>query len=165
MPKPAGSSVTGVPLACEVLLGSNVVWCPLGDIAPTDGVPVYVFYNVEIDADVPAGTVLTNDADVLQTDTPDPDPSNNSVDTTITDEDTPDLQPQTALENRVYRRAKPVGELHERAPGGQYLDALAQAEAKIAPAMKAQDFSAAMAAMALSVASGIPRAMLSRTLP
>ncbi len=74
----------GVVLACDVTVGSNALFCPLGDIAPTDGVPIIVFVNVLIESDVPAGTVLTNSADVFLTDTPDPNLANNSDDASIT---------------------------------------------------------------------------------
>jgi uncharacterized repeat protein (TIGR01451 family) len=67
----------GVPLPCDVTAGTNEIDCPLGDISPTNGVPVVILINVHIRADVPDGTTLTNDAGLL-TDTPDPVPGNNS---------------------------------------------------------------------------------------
>ncbi|MCB0216578.1 MAG: DUF11 domain-containing protein, partial [Chloroflexi bacterium] len=73
----------GVPLACDVTVGSNALFCPLGDIPPTDGTPVYVFVNVRIPSSVPGGTFLTNSADLFLTDTPDPDTQNNTADVNV----------------------------------------------------------------------------------
>jgi uncharacterized repeat protein (TIGR01451 family) len=73
----------GVPLACTISQPINQVLCPLGDIALTDGVPVIIRVTVHIRANVPDGTALTNDADVLLTDTPDPDPGNSEDDVTV----------------------------------------------------------------------------------
>jgi len=82
----------GVPLACQVAAGSNALFCPLGDIPPTDGVPVIVVANVYIKSDVPDSTQINNDADVLLTDTPDPDSDNSTADTTVTVRTTADLE-------------------------------------------------------------------------
>jgi uncharacterized repeat protein (TIGR01451 family) len=73
----------GVPLACTISQPINQVLCPIGDIALTDGVPVIIRVTVHIAANVPDGTSLTNDADVLQTDTPDPNAANSQDDVTV----------------------------------------------------------------------------------
>ena len=75
--------VGGVPLPCTVTAGVNELVCPLGDIPPTNGVPILIFVNVHIAADVPDGAFLINNADVLLTDTPDPDTDNNSAGVTV----------------------------------------------------------------------------------
>jgi uncharacterized repeat protein (TIGR01451 family) len=68
-----------VPLSCGVTAGSNVLFCPLGDVPPTGDVPILVFVNTIISSDVAAGTQLTNFADVNLSDTDDPVPGNNSA--------------------------------------------------------------------------------------
>jgi len=73
----------GVPLACTISQPINQVLCPLGDIALTDGVPVIIRVTVHIAANVLAGTSLTNAADVLLTDTPDPNLANSQDDVTV----------------------------------------------------------------------------------
>ncbi len=87
----AEGSAGGTPLACDVTSGSNALFCPLGDIAPTNGVPVLVFVNARIDADVADGTVLETDADVFLTDTPDPDTSNNADEVSVSVQTRADL--------------------------------------------------------------------------
>jgi uncharacterized repeat protein (TIGR01451 family) len=73
----------GVPLACTISQPINQVLCPLGDIAPTDGVPLIIRVTVHISARVLEGTPLMNDADVLLTDTPDPDLVNSEDSVTV----------------------------------------------------------------------------------
>jgi len=94
----------GVPLACEVTLGSNAVFCPLGDIPltgddipPTADAPILVFFNVRLNPSIPEGMVLNNVADVSLTDTPDADTGNNSDDA--------DLTAGSRAELRVSKRA------------------------------------------------------------
>jgi len=67
----------GRPLHCDVTVGSNALFCALGDIEPTGGNGVLVFVNVRIKPDA-VGTI-SNAADVFLSDTPDPDPGNNSA--------------------------------------------------------------------------------------
>ena len=93
----------GVPLPCDVTVGSNAVFCPLGDVAPTDGVPIIVFINVHIAANVPDGTVLTNHADVLLTDTPDPDPANNSDEAAVTVQTRADVEVSKTADADTYK--------------------------------------------------------------
>lgn len=69
----------GVNFPCDVAVGSNELTCPIGDLYPTDSVPVIVTMNFHIDPSVPDGTVLTNTADISLTDTPDPVAGNNSA--------------------------------------------------------------------------------------
>jgi uncharacterized repeat protein (TIGR01451 family) len=72
----------GVPLPCDVTVGSNAVFCPLGDVAPTGAVPILVFVDVHIKPDTPAG-IIANIANLL-TDTPDPNlPNSASLDVTV----------------------------------------------------------------------------------
>jgi len=67
------------PLACQVTVGSNALFCPLGDLPITGPVPVIAFVTVVVDPDVPDGTLLALNADVSLSDTPDPDGSDNTV--------------------------------------------------------------------------------------
>jgi uncharacterized repeat protein (TIGR01451 family)/CSLREA domain-containing protein len=63
-------STGGIPLPCNASAG-NVLICPLGDIPPTDPPGVVVLVDVYIKPDVPDGTSIYNNADLI-TDTPDP---------------------------------------------------------------------------------------------
>lgn len=73
------------PLSCFVTEGSNALFCPLGDVPVNDsGAPILVFATVRIDTSVPNGAILTNNADVLLTDTPDPDSGNSSDSASMT---------------------------------------------------------------------------------
>ncbi|MDX1687631.1 MAG: CARDB domain-containing protein [Candidatus Promineifilaceae bacterium] len=74
----------GEPLPCSITVGSNALFCPLGDVTLTDGVPILVFVNVRVRPDVPDGTSITNSADVFLSDTPDPNTTNNSDSATRT---------------------------------------------------------------------------------
>ena len=94
-----GGSLGNVPLACTTTVGSNFVFCPLGDIPPTGAVPVIIVLNVMVDPSVPDGTILTNVADVLLTDTPDPNLSNNRDDA--------DVVSSTAVSIRTLKIAQP----------------------------------------------------------
>jgi uncharacterized repeat protein (TIGR01451 family) len=67
------------PLPCHVTIGSNVLFCPLGDLTITGPVPVFVFVDVVVDPDVADGATLSLSADVNLSDTPDPVPANNAV--------------------------------------------------------------------------------------
>lgn len=67
------------PLACQVTVGSNALFCPLGDLPITGPVPVLLFVDVVVDPDVADGETLTMNADVFLSDTPDPDGSDNTV--------------------------------------------------------------------------------------
>ncbi len=66
-----------VPLPCTLTVGSNALFCPLGDIPPTGASPILVFVNVRIKPDA-VGDIF-NLADVVLSDTPDPDPENNNA--------------------------------------------------------------------------------------
>jgi uncharacterized repeat protein (TIGR01451 family) len=98
----------GVPLPCTITVGSGALFCPLGDIAPTDGVPIIVFVNVHIDASVPDGTSVTNSADVSLTDTPDPDPSNNSDSATVVVQAVADLVMIKTADSDTYKASAVV---------------------------------------------------------
>lgn len=76
------SGLGQTPVACEITVGSNVLFCPLGDVPPTGAQPVMVFVNVRIKPD--ASGTLTNSADVNQSDTPDPDNTNNTASVSVT---------------------------------------------------------------------------------
>ncbi|HSP55339.1 MAG TPA: DUF11 domain-containing protein [Dehalococcoidia bacterium] len=73
----------GVPFPCTISQPINQVFCPLGDIAPTNGVPVIIRVTVHIASNVLNGTALTNGADVLLTDTPDPNAANSEDAVTV----------------------------------------------------------------------------------
>jgi uncharacterized repeat protein (TIGR01451 family) len=81
----------GVPLPCSVTQGSNALFCPLGDIPPTDGTPILVIANVRIRSDVADMTVVTNNADVFLSDTPEPNFGNNIDSTSVNVLTTADL--------------------------------------------------------------------------
>ncbi len=93
----------GVSLPCTVTDGTNELTCPLGDIAPTNGVAVVVTVNVHIRADVPDGALVTNSADVLLTDTPDPDLANNTADAPITVLARADVAITKASDKDIYK--------------------------------------------------------------
>jgi uncharacterized repeat protein (TIGR01451 family) len=63
-------STGGIPLPCNVS-AANVLICPLGDIPPTDPPGVAVLVDVFIKPDVPDGTWIYNEADLIS-DTTDP---------------------------------------------------------------------------------------------
>ncbi len=66
-----------VPLSCTVTVGSNALFCPLGDVPLTGDNPILVFVNVRIK---PTATgSITNSADVNLSDTPDPVMEGNSA--------------------------------------------------------------------------------------
>ena len=73
----------GVQLPITVTQGSNALFVELGDIPPTGTLPYVVFVNVLIMPDVPVGTNITNSADVLLTDTTDPDLDNSRDEATV----------------------------------------------------------------------------------
>jgi uncharacterized repeat protein (TIGR01451 family) len=77
-------STGGIPLPCNVS-AANVLICPLGDIAPTDPPGVVVLVDVYIKPDVPDGTWIYNDADLI-TDTPDPGGASDDVYTLVHNE-------------------------------------------------------------------------------
>jgi len=66
-------------LPCDISVGSNALFCPLGNLPITGPIPVFVFVDVMVDPFVADGTMLDMSADVFLSDTPDPDGSNNSV--------------------------------------------------------------------------------------
>jgi uncharacterized repeat protein (TIGR01451 family) len=80
------------PLPCGLTVGSNVLFCPLGDLPPTGSMPVMVFINVLTNSDVPKDTALTNTADVNLKDTPDPWPYDNVSQAPLTSLTRADLQ-------------------------------------------------------------------------
>ncbi|MBC7084672.1 MAG: DUF11 domain-containing protein, partial [Firmicutes bacterium] len=96
--------VTGtVPQPCDVTEGSNALFCPLGDVAPTGSTPILVFVDVLIDPATPDGTVLTNQVDVNIVDTYDPVTSNNSASVDVTVGTAADLAIQkVGLPEKVY---------------------------------------------------------------
>ena len=77
------------PFACGLTAGSNVLFCPLGNLPHTGAAPVTVFVNVRIKPE--ASGTLTNSADVNLKDTPDPDMDNNSDSAIVTVQSRVDL--------------------------------------------------------------------------
>jgi uncharacterized repeat protein (TIGR01451 family) len=98
----------GVPLPCTISQPINQVLCPLGDIALTDGVPVIIRVTVHIAASVPNGTLLTNDADVLLTDTPDPNTANSQDDVTVVVQTIADVMVTKTSDADVYKSSGTV---------------------------------------------------------
>ena len=83
------SGLGPVALPCNLTAGSNVLFCPLGDLPTTGSQPVMAFVNVLIK---PGATgTLTNSADVNLRDTPDPVTSNNSATVVVTVRSSADL--------------------------------------------------------------------------
>jgi uncharacterized repeat protein (TIGR01451 family) len=100
--------VGGVPLPCTLNAGINELLCPLGDIPPTNGVPILILVNVHIAADVPEGTLLTNNADVLLSDTPDPDTDNNSDEASVVVGTRADIQVTKVADSNTYKSSSIV---------------------------------------------------------
>jgi uncharacterized repeat protein (TIGR01451 family) len=71
------------PLACTLALGSNTLYCPLGNVPLTGAAPIFVFIDVRIGPAVPDGTMLTNNADLVLTDTLDAVPGNNPANVAV----------------------------------------------------------------------------------
>jgi uncharacterized repeat protein (TIGR01451 family) len=78
------------PLPCNLASGTNVLLCPLGDLPVSGAQPVTAIVNVQIKPD--ASGTLTNNADVLLSDTPDPDTTNNSASVNVTVQSQVDLK-------------------------------------------------------------------------
>jgi uncharacterized repeat protein (TIGR01451 family) len=98
----------GVPLPCRLLVGVNRLTCPLGDIAPTGATPIAVWVNVHIKADTPEGSLVTNDADVLTSDTPDPNPADNEASATVEVLTRADLEILKTTDRDLYKPSTTV---------------------------------------------------------
>jgi len=91
------SALGGVPLPCEVDT-ANVVTCPLGDIRPTNGVPVKVFITVRIKPNTPDSAIITNRVRFVS-DTPD---THNSHDS-----DTLNTEVKTRADVSIMKTSEP----------------------------------------------------------